>query len=285
MKRNHLGITGKVPVRRLGALGISLGYYAVTGLARLLARCIGVRPGRLVILYYHGVSEQHVGRFCRQLDRLHASAAQVVRADFSGVCKPGRWFVAVTFDDAFESVFRHAVPELAKRNMPAAIFVPCGLLGRAPDWEMDQGFPYRDEIVAPVEQLHAVDPESVIVGAHGMGHRSLIAIDRDAARFEVTESKARLARILGREVDTFAFPYGDYDDVIAGFCDAAGYRFAFTSVPMVLDPASRSFLRGRVSAEPTDWGIEFWLKIRGAYSWRRFMRAIRQLRALKTQTA
>ncbi|MGH7155590.1 MAG: polysaccharide deacetylase family protein, partial [Acetobacteraceae bacterium] len=248
-------------------------------------RCIGLRPGRLVILYYHGVSEQHLGKFRRQLDRLHASTAQVVKADFSGATEPGQWFVAITFDDALESVFRNAVPELAKRNMPTTIFVPYGVLGRTPDWEMDQDFPYRNEMVVATEQLHEVDPKNVTIGAHGMTHRSLVTMDRDAARFEITESKTQLSRILGREVDTFAFPYGDHDDVVAGFCDAAGYRFAFTSVPTSLDPAGRSLLRGRVSAEPTDWRIEFWLKIRGAYSWRRFMRAIRQLRAPRAHIA
>ncbi|NQT03164.1 MAG: polysaccharide deacetylase family protein, partial [Planctomycetes bacterium] len=47
-----------------------------------------------------------------------------------------RNLTAVTFDDAFVSVFENAVPVLKKHKLPAAIFVPTGNLGKTPLWAL-----------------------------------------------------------------------------------------------------------------------------------------------------
>ena len=52
-------------------------------------------------------------------------------------------------------------------------------------------------------------------------------------------SKADLEALIGKPVDIFAFPYGDFDDA-------------------VVDPA-------RVATTPRD--LDFWPKVRGGYDW------------------
>ncbi len=46
----------------------------------------------------------------------------------------GRLRVAITFDDAYRGTLTHAVPALARRGMPATIFVPPGMLGKGAFW-------------------------------------------------------------------------------------------------------------------------------------------------------
>jgi peptidoglycan/xylan/chitin deacetylase (PgdA/CDA1 family) len=265
----------KLECKRTAVLSISLGYYGVTCVTRKLRSFIGPLPPRLIILYYHGVSVNQRQAFAAQLDSLIASGATTVRADYSGPCRAGQWLVSLTFDDGFTGVFENAVPEMAKRNIPAVIFVPSGMLGRQPDWEMEPGCKHAAEKVVDGDSLRAADSESLVVGAHGVCHRRLPAIGRESAGYELTGSKSLLSSLLTKEINIFSFPYGEYNDEVVELCRTAGYKFAFTTIPAALDPTRPNFLRGRVSAEPTDWPIEFWLKIRGAYGWRAAVRPIR----------
>jgi len=267
-------------IRRSIEAVVSLAYLAVrSGIARVSGR----GRARLVILYYHAVPAAHRVRFIRQLDMIEAAADAVVPADFCGAETPGRRLVAVTFDDAYTSVVENALPELAARRMPATIFTPSGMLGRPPSWQMEDMDEDRRETVATAACLQTLPPDLVTIGAHSITHPCLPEIDHESAMTEISGSKSTLTGLLGRDVTVFSFPYGEYDDRIIRLCEAAQYRFVYNTMPWTLDPADAAFLRGRVRADLSDWPLEFWLKIRGAYSWksgpRRFKRWLRTRRA------
>ena len=105
---------------------------------------------RAVVLMYHNVVPDgaqpggdrslHLGRreFAAQLDFL-GRACDVVPLDGLIEGRPvatGRIRVAITFDDAYEGAATIGVDELAKRGMPATIFVPPALLGRHTWWDV-----------------------------------------------------------------------------------------------------------------------------------------------------
>lgn len=253
--------------RRYVEVAASLVYLAVASAANRIACLLGFGRARLVILYYHAVPAIHRARFARHLDMIRAGADAVVPADFCGPASPGRRLVAITFDDAFISVIDNALPELAARGMPATIFTPSGMLGRHPGWAMEIADEDRSETVADGACLHTLPHDLVTIGAHSVTHPRLPEIDRENALMEITGSKSALADLLGRDVTVFAFPYGEYDDQVVELCRAAKFRFVYTTMPHTLDPADASFVRGRVRADMDDWPIEFWLKLRGAYSW------------------
>lgn len=246
---------------------LSLGFFGITSLGTVLARLIGLGRPRLVVLYYHAVPARHRIEFARQLEAVCAGAEAVVPANFSGPATPGQLFVAITFDDAFTSVVKNALPELAARGMPSTIFTPSGALGRTPAWEMEEAAEDRAETVVTADVLCGLASDLVSVGAHSITHPRLPQVDRQAASAEIAGSKAQLERLLGREVTLFAFPYGEYNEDVVDLCREAGYRHAFTIVPHVVDPTDGAFLRGRVSVKPNDGSLEFWLKMRGAYAW------------------
>jgi len=254
---------------------LSLIFFALWWPWHRLACLCGLGRARLVILYYHAVPLAMRARFARQLDILGASAEAVVPPDFQGNAPPGQLLVAITFDDAFVSVVENAVPELAARGMAATLFAPSGQLARHPEWYMETTAEDRFESVASAELLRKLPPV-LTVGAHSITHPFLPEIDRQCAATEIAGSRSDLTRITGRDVDTFSFPYGEYDDAIVELCRSAGYRFAYTTAPTVLDPAGTSFLRGRVLVELDDSPLEFWLKMRGAYSWRAPLRELKR---------
>jgi hypothetical protein len=72
---------------------------------------------------------------------------------------------------------------------------------------------------------------------------------------------------MGNAVTLLAFPYGEYDRRVVAACRQAGYERVFGIDPWPADAAGRDFVRGRVSVEPTDSPLMFYLKARGAYGW------------------
>src|SRR5258707_14946875 len=78
----------------------------------------------------------------------------------------GRPVVAVTFDDAVESVYEHALPVLARHRMPATIFAPTGYLGTAPRWIPSAARSGgRARVVSPA-LLAMLDARWVKIGSH-----------------------------------------------------------------------------------------------------------------------
>lgn len=260
---------------RILKIAISLAYYfgrtAWHSILRIAGRSVAPR---LTILYYHGVSDSNVLKFVRQMDSLLRSA-NIVPANFIGTLPSDKINVAITFDDAFKSTAENALPALAARSFHCTIFVPVGLIGREPNWETEDRSAIFQEVVMTSEQLKALSRTLVSLGSHGVSHARLSMINRSQARYEIEQSRYKLMDITGCEVDQFAFPYGDCDECLIEMCKSAGYRHVYTSEYKSIHVENYSLLRGRIKVDPFDSRIEFFLKIRGAYSWLSVVRLIK----------
>jgi peptidoglycan/xylan/chitin deacetylase (PgdA/CDA1 family) len=244
-------------------LAISLLWYSGAALSAGVMKLAGRRPkARFVVLYYHGVPDDARARFASQMKALSRSTT-VVRAAHAGVLPEGSDYVAITFDDAFQSVRTNAVPELLKHGFPATIFVPVDCLGKTPAWDVEATVEDR---VMTCDELRSL-PELIEFGSHGLSHPHLARLEPARLVDEVTNSRRKLAALVGREVGLFAFPYGDHDDRVIATCRQAGYERVFAIDPRLADPGGRDFVRGRVPVEPTDGPLFFHLKARGAYAW------------------
>jgi peptidoglycan/xylan/chitin deacetylase (PgdA/CDA1 family) len=132
--------------------------------------------------------------------------------------------VAVTFDDGFECMLRNAYPVLQEFNIPSTLFVLSDRLGASNDWMHPRGFPRRS-LLSRTDVLELAGG-GVTIGSHTCTHPRLTALGPDQQMAELSDSKNRLQDMLGRAVDYFAYPYGDYDDEVRGRVEAAGYRAA-----------------------------------------------------------
>ena len=68
------------------------------------------------------------------------------------------------------------------------------------------------------------------IGSHTMTHPDVTAIDADALQWELEESKEQLEDLTGREVSSFCYPFGYFNDRAASAIASAGYRLARTTV-------------------------------------------------------
>jgi peptidoglycan/xylan/chitin deacetylase (PgdA/CDA1 family) len=194
------------------------------------------RMSRIAILMYHGIEggadaarfTLSVRQFERQMRWLRNSGRHLVSLEdvvrtirAEGTIAGGA--VAVTFDDGHESFYDHALPVLEELAIPATMFVVAGKLGGHDDW-MPPELPRKPLMTA--EQVQDLPARGVAVGSHSMTHARLTELDDVALRGELVDSRVRLTKVLGREVDLLAYPYGLYDEGVVRAARAAGYTSA-----------------------------------------------------------
>lgn len=135
--------------------------------------------------------------------------------------------VVVTFDDGYESVYRHAFPVLKKYGLPATAFVYTDFLGggEALTW------PQMQEMLAS----GLVDIQS-----HSKSHRNLIERrpgETDPIYRANIDAEMRVPRdILERrlpplKVRHLAYPFGDANDIVLDSASRHGFELAATVVP------------------------------------------------------
>jgi peptidoglycan/xylan/chitin deacetylase (PgdA/CDA1 family) len=269
--------------KRMAKLTISLLYYLTRGLSRLVLRLAGRLPApKLVILYYHGIPDAYRSNFVRQLESIRRNA-RVVPASHRGSLPSGKPNVAITFDDAYVSVAKNALPALTARRFHSTIFVPTEALGAPPTWSMKDGSPDSIETVMSAEQIAKLPSPLVTVGSHSRTHPRLSRLAPSEAHEEIEGSRLQLENLTKQEVRLFAFPYGDHDASTIEFCRVAGYEAVFSTTPAPVDTTGSGLVRGRVKVDPFDGRLEFYLKYNGAYAWAPYASSLkRKLRSYKS---
>jgi peptidoglycan/xylan/chitin deacetylase (PgdA/CDA1 family) len=182
--------------------------------------------------------------------------------------------VAITFDDAYEDTLG-AVQLLCDRGLRASVYVTTG--------QVDTGSMIRHE---QLEQL-AERTDMVELGAHTVTHPPLDELGLTEIRSEVSGSKLALQELVGRTVDTFAYPFGAHDARVRAAVIDAGFRSA-AAVKNALshrDDDPWAIARWTVGATTSPHQIAEVLHGRGApYAWHgerlrtRGYRAARRLR-------
>jgi len=228
--------------------------------------------GDRLVLCYHAVSERWRATLAvhpRQLEeQLRGLARRGYRArTFSeALAAPaGGRELAVTFDDAYRSVFELAFPIMSTLGMPATVFVPTALVGSgAPmSWPgIDQWLdgPYASQLTGMSwAQLAALADAGWEVGSHTRSHARLPELDDDALAQELRGSREECEARLGRPCRALAYPYGAVDARVVAAAHEAGYRFA-AALPARLGGEQR--LRwSRVGVYPRDGLLRFRVKV------------------------
>jgi peptidoglycan/xylan/chitin deacetylase (PgdA/CDA1 family) len=98
------------------------------------------------------------------------------------------------------------------------------------------------------------------IGAHSVHHAMLAEQnDRDQA-FEVQECKRQLENWLGKPVDGFAYPYGNYNNVTQTIIKEAGFKYAVSTESKLVTPQDDQYALPRVQVK--NWCVyEFASKI------------------------
>lgn len=262
--------------KRMLKLSISFSFFVVRSVGRWAVRVCGKAPEpECTVLYYHAIPPYQRHLFARQMDYVCRLTTAILLDGRTRLPDGGR-YCCITFDDGFQSVIENALPELVKRRLPAIFFVTVDALGKRADWWPGTAcYEVRDPIVT-AEQLRRLPAEGLTIGSHTLSHPRLTSLkDSDAIR-EIVLSRSTLQKLLGRSVCLFSVPFGEFDDRIIRICRDAGYERVFISRPTNTVGNHPQFVTGRIAIQPTDWSIEFRLKLLGAYSWLPYVSSLKQ---------
>ena len=123
--------------------------------------------------------------------------------------------VELSFDDGNASDLEIALPSLVQRGLSAAFFPVAGRLGQPG---------YVD-----VAGVRALSSAGMMIGSHGMHHRSWRGLDTDSMHEELFVARSRIAEAAGTDITAAACPFGGYDRQVLRALRRYGYTRVFTS--------------------------------------------------------
>jgi peptidoglycan/xylan/chitin deacetylase (PgdA/CDA1 family) len=255
----------KAARRAVAALSWASGWLMVTSRA-------GAPPG-VRVLTYHRVRDAArdpfsvtIKEFDRQMawlrDRRTAISLDDLVDFLDGRASLPNDAVLVTIDDGYDDLRSGALPVLVTYGIPAVAFITAA--------EMSTGGEADRKLSR--DQVAALDSHGIAVGSHAWDHRSLGRMTAEQAAYQATASRTELAKVTGRPLVAFAYPFGtlrDFNGTTGAALRAAGYRCAFTSQHGPVTRASDPMELPRIKIEGGDPFWVFRLAVRGGLDgWR-----------------
>jgi len=236
------------------------------------------RSRRCVFLGYHSVTDDgppylslRPETFERQLDLLVAagfrSGTRTTLERIAAGERPSGRHAFLTFDDGFADTVTTALPLMSERALTGMAFVLPGHLdsGAPLDWpEVAGEAARRPALMRSMDwsMLEALVEAGWEVGSHTMSHARLTDLPDEALAEELLDSRRAVEARLGH-CELLAYPFGAWDDRVAGAAAAAGYSFAFT-LPFGGQATATPMSIPRVTIDDRDAPWRFRAKLSGA---------------------
>lgn len=161
--------------------------------------------------------------------------------------------LVLTFDDGFSDNFECAYPIMKNYGFTAAIFCVAE--------KMDTpGYLSRAQVLAMMK-------DGFEFGAHTLTHPHLPQISLETKKNEILQSKVVLEKWMGKTVDYFCYPYGEYDAECLQILKGSAFKAACSNIPGSNRPGRvrNPFLIKRTEISGFDTLEDFDLKLAGAY--------------------
>ena len=187
--------------------------------------------GHASILMYHHVSDQtppatstRPDTFVQHLDLLENEGFQVwplpkvVQHLKTSAALPDK-VAAITFDDAYISVYEEALPELKARGLPFTVFVNAEPVSQ------------NNALYMSWDQLRDIQKQGATLANHSLTHPHMIrqAEGEDQTqwlarmRTEIETNQQQLEQHLGKTPKLFAYPYGEFNPALEKLLAELGY--------------------------------------------------------------
>jgi len=197
--------------------------------AGLMAGAVSPAVADLVVLQYHHVSDSTppststtVSLFEDQLDMIGELGLEVVplesgtRQALAGELDTKQQ-IAITFDDAYDSVYHTAAPLLAEKGFPYTVFVNTDGIG-------GRGYMTWDQL-----KEFAADP-LVTIANHSKDHDHMVQRPgedtddwRERIRINLDGAQSVLKAKLSTDTPMFAYPYGEFSRAVEAMVDDRGW--------------------------------------------------------------
>ncbi len=154
--------------------------------------------------------------------------------------------VLVTIDDGSSSVYSVAAPILREYGIPAVAYVATYAVGNVAAGK-GAGEPFLTW-----EQISDLYASGISVGSHSLTHRSMAGLAPDEIREEGLRSKELIEARIGRQVTSFAYPFGmrrDESSLTEKILSECGYQSIFIAQHGTIQRGSNPLRLPRVKVE------------------------------------
>jgi peptidoglycan/xylan/chitin deacetylase (PgdA/CDA1 family) len=163
--------------------------------------------------------------------------------------KTGR-VVGITLDDGYVNNFEEALPVLRDLGFTATAYIVSAQIGGTNAWDHSKGVPPAR--LMDVAHLKAWCAAGMEIGAHTRNHVNLAECPQARAREEIAGCKSDLERVLGMEVRSFCYPYGEHRAEHAAMVREAGYATGTTIISSRTRPGDDLMRLPRLSVHLED---------------------------------
>jgi len=229
-------------------------------------------PPGVRILAYHRVSDEPdplavtPRRFAEQMAVLAAGRYTLVDlAEAAEMLRRGEApprSVALTFDDGYLDIVRHALPVLARHGFMATVFVVPGAIDGDVSFEW---YEHQPELIGWPDVVRLDRSSPLRFEAHTTTHPNLLMLAEDDARREISGCKEQLEHRLGRPARAFCYPGGLFGAREIALVEQAGYRTAVSCEPGINGPRADPFALARVQIDARDGLLDFRAKLGGGH--------------------
>lgn len=147
--------------------------------------------------------------------------------------------VILTFDDGFESIYTAVYPILKKMNIPFTLFVSLSFINK-------KGYLSEDQL-----KILSGD-ELCTIGSHGVDHIYYRTLSKFDCNYQLYQSKRKIEELIKKDVEFFAFPYGDFHSCSLSnilVAKKSSYKYLFSTIPVKISnsPFIKSFFIPRIN--------------------------------------
>jgi len=162
---------------------------------------------------------------------------------------PGK-AVLMTFDGGYLDFFQYALPLLKRFDFTATVFLVAESIGKTNSWEKAE---FEEVQLMGWPEILQLRDAGIEFGSMSATHQPLTALSPTEIVREGAKSRAILEQGLEKSVKCFAYPYGDFDPIVAHLIGASGYTFgvSYRSRFSSFDDALLSLPRLQLTAENT----------------------------------
>lgn len=136
--------------------------------------------------------------------------------------------IVITFDDGYKDNYDFAYPIMKKYGFTGTVFVVTKATGNTNFFDVEKKL-QPENIMMDWNQIRELDRAGFTIGSHTVDSPHLADVAPEVARYEIEESKRALEQGLKKPVEVLAYPYGNYNDLVAELVKKAGYRAAVTT--------------------------------------------------------
>lgn len=234
----------------LGKGCLGLNYHRVQNDSLLVKSARSIMQSKELVQY--SVLESELQQQIHALKKegaMFLSEDQLLKAkaenDFPDKC------VWVSFDDIDRSVYENAFPILKQEKIPFTLFVIAGHVGEKDFSNLDMTT--WDEL-REMKQSGLADFGSHTYDMHRFEDETpVFLLPEQAEKFKKDLKKSRdtIEAELGVKVRSFAYPYGNANELVTDLVQEQGFEAGYILAPQVIRPIDDNFLLNRIIVNQT----------------------------------